>query len=174
MCSSQHLCSGSKPEFVHCIYTTYIYNYIYIYISPTWQTIEKKAGCHFPFFSLNKKIQKSSLIFPSFSGWVQHFCCYTLALQRILDVVSLIDGSTPKRWIFRFWGDKPRRSWEWYLSPSILSSWYMKILGSFFHFEWGGWVVGGIWWIFGWVFCGSKSEDPYEATRRGNGSRRWS
>ena len=83
--SSNHFfMSGWKHNFVHCLYRIekhiYIYTYIYhIYVYPqhdrslTAPSYREKC-CHFP--------PVSELL----EGWEQHFCCYTLALQRILAV----------------------------------------------------------------------------------------
>lgn len=128
--------SGRNHNFVHCLYRiekniyTYIY-YIYAYhqhdrslTAPSY----REKWCHFP--------PVSELL----GGWVQHFCCYTLALQRILVV----------------WKKQPKTPMLDWNSLDV-------------YFQWGRGLVRGTKvgrCLFGWALCACiKSEDPYESTR---------
>ena len=124
--------TGLKTMYIY-IYCMYIY-YIYVYPqhdrSLTAPSYREKC-CHFP--------PVSELL----EGWVQHFCCYTLALQRILVV----------------WKKQPKNT---HVGLEFFGCFFFSIFN-------GGGLVGGTKvgrCLFGWALCACiKREDPYESTR---------
>ena len=128
----------------------------------------KKFGATFLFSLWTKKIKNPVWSFlPSFSGWVQHFCCYTLALQRIL-------AQLPKGGFFVQGHEATKTFMGVVVAPSILSSWYMtwKFLGCFFILNGVGgtgrrylvdlWM--GILWFKKWGSLWSNQEGQWVKT----------